>query len=339
VNAWRNDPLMVNATKYGKLRFWRHTSVAKSFNSHHQEVIIIPAMLGHEWDEDIDNGYRPTGLIHLSETSADNVLYIQDHGSVYDSGSAIHHLTLYRSQISGALVFGAGTVQWAWGLDNFHDCPNRIPADLENLCNVRVGVDNTAPNRDVQQVTINVLADMGVFPMSLEKGLTLAKKSRDDKPPRSTPLKVKNDEWLKVEESCTDDQQVVLQIEIKVKEEGGGVVAGVDVSVNDQKWSRAQLNDASPQHETEDHLVEKDEEKKEKKASKRDGTENWLFLWKLSCNEIQNKKVFEICTRAVDDSCNVEKISRKNCMTVNIQDKTSTTTTEQQIMQGKDIVF
>lgn len=26
----------------------------------------------------------------------------------------------YRAS-SGALVFGAGTVQWSWGLDNFHD--------------------------------------------------------------------------------------------------------------------------------------------------------------------------------------------------------------------------
>ena len=38
-------------------------------------------------------GFRPPGLFHLSETTIDNVPYIQDHGSVYDSGTATHHLT------------------------------------------------------------------------------------------------------------------------------------------------------------------------------------------------------------------------------------------------------
>ena len=35
-------------------------------------------------------------------------------------GTANHALTLYR-HASGALVFGAGTVQWSWGLDSNHD--------------------------------------------------------------------------------------------------------------------------------------------------------------------------------------------------------------------------
>ena len=32
-----------------------------------------PRLLGHEWDEDLDNGFRPQGLIRLSETHVDNV--------------------------------------------------------------------------------------------------------------------------------------------------------------------------------------------------------------------------------------------------------------------------
>ena len=36
------------------------------------------------------------------------------------AGRATHNLTLYR-HASGALVFGAGTVQWSWGLDANHD--------------------------------------------------------------------------------------------------------------------------------------------------------------------------------------------------------------------------
>ena len=42
---------------------------------------------------------------------------LQDFGSTYASGTANHALTLYR-HASGAFVFGAGTVQWSWGLDS-----------------------------------------------------------------------------------------------------------------------------------------------------------------------------------------------------------------------------
>ena len=39
---------------------------------------------------------------------------------MFDTGSGTHHLVMYRAA-SGALVFGAGTVQWSWGLDPEHD--------------------------------------------------------------------------------------------------------------------------------------------------------------------------------------------------------------------------
>ena len=37
--------------------------------------------LGYEWDEDLDNGFRPPGLIRLSDTTVSGVDYLQDHGS------------------------------------------------------------------------------------------------------------------------------------------------------------------------------------------------------------------------------------------------------------------
>ena len=76
--------------------------------------------LGYEWDEDLDNGSRPPGLVRMSSTTEDVPQRILDHGSNYGPGTATHHLTLYRHQ-SGALVFGAGTIQWPWGLDGNHD--------------------------------------------------------------------------------------------------------------------------------------------------------------------------------------------------------------------------
>ena len=42
------------------------------------------------------------------------------------SGTATHQLTLYRAP-SGALVFGAGTIQWSWGLDGTHDRGGSTP--------------------------------------------------------------------------------------------------------------------------------------------------------------------------------------------------------------------
>eukprot|EP00435_Cladocopium_sp_Y103_P041113 s1509_g11.t1 len=70
VNAWRNDALEIPGA-YSKLRVWRNTTVASLLP--HQKAILLKGLLGHEWDEDLDNGFRPQGLIRLSETHVDNV--------------------------------------------------------------------------------------------------------------------------------------------------------------------------------------------------------------------------------------------------------------------------
>ena len=116
VQRFRNDRLQVPAS-YGQRRFWRNTEVARLEAG--AAALFGRGVLGPEWDQDVDNGVRPAGLIHLSETTVDNLAYVQDWGSVYDSGSATHHMTMYRAP-SGALVFSAGTVQYAWGLDDLH---------------------------------------------------------------------------------------------------------------------------------------------------------------------------------------------------------------------------
>ncbi len=70
------------------------------------------------------------------------------------------------------MVFGAGTVFWAWGLDS------------ESR---HSGQDNTTPvDPNVQQATLNLLADMGVQPQTLQPGLVAATKSTDTAPPSST---------------------------------------------------------------------------------------------------------------------------------------------------------
>jgi hypothetical protein len=109
---------MQASAPYAALRLWRGTRVAALTGS--QTTTLGSDLLGYEWDTSPDNGFRPPGLIHLSSTTVNGAEILQDYGSNYARGTATHNLSLYRAP-SGALVFGAGTVQWVWGLDAEHD--------------------------------------------------------------------------------------------------------------------------------------------------------------------------------------------------------------------------
>ena len=114
-----NQPITI---PYGEtqVRFWRNTSVAQTAPG--QVASLEPSLLGYEWDSSPDNGYMPAGLINLSSTTVnDPSAYNTDWGSVDMPGTATNSLVEYRDPTSGALVFGAGTVFWSWGLSNQHD--------------------------------------------------------------------------------------------------------------------------------------------------------------------------------------------------------------------------
>lgn len=149
----------------GQLRFWRNTRVASLGAG--QSTTLGSGILGYEWDESPDNASRPAGLVNLSTTSQAVPSYLQDYGSTYAPGSATHHLTLYRAP-SGALVFGSGTVQWAWGLDSSHTPANGTTADSA-----------------VRQATVNLLADMGAQPATIQSGLVAATATTDTVAPTS----------------------------------------------------------------------------------------------------------------------------------------------------------
>jgi len=151
---------------YRNERFWRNTDVANL--PANGGLTLAAGTLGYEWDSDSEAGLptaarqpasrpfvQPAGLTELSETdSVAGIKTIQDYGHLYDGTANVsHHLTLYRAA-SGALVFGAGTVQWSWGLDPYHD---RQPDPGED--------------RTMQQATVNLFADMGAQPTSLQAGL------------------------------------------------------------------------------------------------------------------------------------------------------------------------
>ena len=112
-NAQRVDALYVDGERFGRHRAWRNTSVAEG-NSYHTPK----GVLGHEWDEVVDNGWSPPNLQRLSSTTIDNVQCLRDVGAVFDSCSATHNLVLSRHEESGAWTFGSGTVQWSWALDD-----------------------------------------------------------------------------------------------------------------------------------------------------------------------------------------------------------------------------
>jgi hypothetical protein len=177
----------------GKMRFWRGTSVASLAPG--ATATLADDTVGYEWDEDVDNGARPAGLIRLSTTQANGVEVLQDYGSTYAAGNATHHLTLYRAP-SGALVFGAGTVQWPWGLDAVHD---------------RGGAGD---DQRMKQATANLFADMGVQPGS-PADVVPATASTDRTPPTTTITSVSGGV---IRGTATDS--------------GGGVVGGVEVSLD-----------------------------------------------------------------------------------------------------------
>jgi hypothetical protein len=192
----------------GKMRFWRNTSIANLASG---KTATLPAgTLGYEWDSDLDNWARPAGLFDLSTATynmtADLLL---DYGGIYGAGSVTHHMTMYRAP-SGALVFGAGTVQWSWGLDSNHDNSFGFPTP--------------PPSTDMQQATVNLFADMGIQPGSLQGGLLLATQSTDTTPPTST---ITNPT---AGSTVTTGSQVTITG--TAADSGGGVVGGVEVSLD-----------------------------------------------------------------------------------------------------------
>lgn len=168
------------------LRFWRNTSVAALGAG--QTTTLTQGSLGYEWDWQQYLGTYPRGRILLSKT------ILNGH---------THHLSLYRAQ-SGALVFGAGTVQWSWGLDGIHDRGGSVP------------------DTDMQQATVNLFADMDVQPASLQAGLMPAFAGTDIQEPVSVITSpaagalLANGVSLTISGTATDNN----------------TVAGVDISVD-----------------------------------------------------------------------------------------------------------
>ena len=174
---------------FRNLRFWRNTTIAGMADG--QTIVFPNGTLGYEWDweQPAHAASYPKGRILLSSTT--------------ETGKT-HKLSLYKHS-SGALVFGAGTVQWSWGLDGVHDR----------------GID--APSTDMQQATVNLFADMGVQPTSLQTSLVVAAASSDVVAPIST---------ISFPTQGTSIQKNVPINITGSSSDAGGVVAGGEISVD-----------------------------------------------------------------------------------------------------------
>lgn len=205
VNGYRNDAITVPGS-YGGNRIWRDTSVAGLAAG--QTATFPAGTLGYEWDSDIDNSTRPAGAINVSSTTVDidDGKLRMDWGNVYGNGTATHSLVQFRDQESGALVFGAGTVQWSWGLTNI---PTYHPEDTV-----------VTEDSRMQQATVNVLADMDVQPLTLQSDLVAAVASTDTTAPAvtvSAPVAGATVPALKpvtIKGTATDSGGVVARVEV-----------------------------------------------------------------------------------------------------------------------------
>ena len=150
---------------------------------------------------------------------------MQDDGSVFDSGTATHSLVLHRRRpTDGAWVFGAGTCQWAFGLNANHDSPASVPPHLANPYSTRVSIDLAAPDHTIQQATINLFALMSVQPATLLPHLTRAEACEDNTPPRLdlnrvTPLEGLQGQLL-FDGTASDDEGAVAAVEVSTDSGG-----------------------------------------------------------------------------------------------------------------------
>jgi hypothetical protein len=143
-------PLVVSAVEGGD-RAFRYTPL--SGQPPNGSMSLGTSLVGWEWDARVNNGQEPPG-VHTLATSPVTGELLQNNGANYNpSGSAGVNITKYIAA-SGATVFATGTNNWNRGL-----APNAA------------GVGE--PDSRIQQITTNVLSDMGAQPQTPSAGIIL----------------------------------------------------------------------------------------------------------------------------------------------------------------------
>jgi hypothetical protein len=179
------------------LRFWRHTDIPSLLSG--QVASFTNQTVGYEWDHEQSTRVYPVGRVKVSRTTL---------------SSRTHNMSFFK-HTNGAIVFGAGTVQYSWGLDSVHDRASE------------------APDKRMQQATVNLFADMGSQPSTIQSDLILATASTDVTPPAS------------VFTSPLQNGLVIQGTAITIRgssSDVGGVVYGIEVSTDNGLTWRAANN-------------------------------------------------------------------------------------------------
>ena len=183
----------------GKLRLWRNTAVA-TWRRTDGDARGTGA-LGYEWDEDVDNGSGPAGLIDMSSTTAAAQVFTDYGNATVNSQDA--PLTVPRRQRRAGVR--RGTVQWSWGLTDGE--PHRRSRRPEHAAGDR------QPVRRHGRATPTLAA-----------GWSPATASTDTTAPTSTITSPAS--------GTTFADGTVVTIPGTATDTGGGVVAGVEVSTD-----------------------------------------------------------------------------------------------------------
>jgi Domain of unknown function (DUF4082) len=114
----------------------------------------LTQLVGFEWDAVINNGFSPSGLVTLSQSSvnpvpANSIDPDVPPGTNYQVANAVRYTTP-----GGAKVFAVGSNQWMWGLDSD-------------------GVSTPREDVRAKQITVNILADMGAKPQTPDANIVV----------------------------------------------------------------------------------------------------------------------------------------------------------------------
>ena len=101
VDSYRLDTMKIPYA-LSNFRFWSNTAVDNLQPG--QVYSLTQNLLGYEWDSDVDNGFRPAGLINLSSTTLQVEQKLLDYGTTTGDGTSTHALTLYRARERSARV-------------------------------------------------------------------------------------------------------------------------------------------------------------------------------------------------------------------------------------------
>lgn len=144
----------------------------------------LTGLVGYEWDGLLNNGFAPAGLVVLSQSPVQ--LQGQQPQVPPGTNTAISNAVRYTAA-SGAKVFATGSIQWVWGLDNAWVTKPHVKRSwlsrMKNwlkwmkkrwsLSSDCPKITNPRADARVQQIAVNVFADMGAKPQTPSDGIVV----------------------------------------------------------------------------------------------------------------------------------------------------------------------